>query len=367
MWVLATAACRDATNGRRLHRARPSSICRQPRSSSSVRQARGQAVRARRRLRHSTSRTASSATSAAARSNWSTCMAHKLGRGVTLPLGGLRAAGHLRRARSRRPRRSSRRRWTSCRSSERRRAAPSTPSAAPGARWRGCTCGRRGYPLHVMHNYVIPARDALEFAALVQRVEAETLSTDRVGLAARRPLLAYGALVLERSSSCAKPPKEVVVSALGVREGLLYSAARRRASAHAGPAARRGARAQRAALALAAAWRGADRLDRPFHASSGLDETAEEKRAAPCRLPAGRYRLARASRLSRRAIAQHHRPCRPSSAIDHPGRAYLALAVAYRHMRPQRRAIVARACASSARPACSTAPASSAPRCASPT
>ena len=39
---------------------------------------------------------------------------------------------------------------------------------------------------------------------------------------ARRPLLAYGAAVLEeiiRQSS----PKEIVVSVLGVREGLIYS------------------------------------------------------------------------------------------------------------------------------------------------
>ena len=39
--------------------------------------------------------------------------------------------------------------------------------------------------------------------------------------AARRPLLAYGAVVLERSSASTKP-REIVISALGVREGLLY-------------------------------------------------------------------------------------------------------------------------------------------------
>ena len=29
---------------------------------------------------------------------------------------------------------------------------------------------QRNYPLNVMHHYVIPARDALDFAALVERV-----------------------------------------------------------------------------------------------------------------------------------------------------------------------------------------------------
>ena len=43
-----------------------------------------------------------------------------------------------------------------------------------------------------------------------------------VGVAARRPLLAYGAAVLEEIIRQANP-KEIVISALGVREGLIYS------------------------------------------------------------------------------------------------------------------------------------------------
>src|SRR5260370_900389 len=79
-----------------------------------------------------------------------------------------------------------------------------------------------GYPLHVMHGYVMPAREAFDFSSLVHRVDPETLSRIEVVTDARRPLLAYAALVLENVVRIARP-KEVVISALGVREGLLYS------------------------------------------------------------------------------------------------------------------------------------------------
>ena len=79
-----------------------------------------------------------------------------------------------------------------------------------------------GYPLHVMHGYAIAADEALEFARLVHRVDVETLSNIEVVTNARRPLLAYAALVLEYVLRIGKP-RQVVFSALGVREGLLYS------------------------------------------------------------------------------------------------------------------------------------------------
>ena len=78
-----------------------------------------------------------------------------------------------------------------------------------------------GYSLHVMHGYVIPAAEASEFSRLVRRVDTETLDRIEIITAARRPLLAYAALVLEHLVRVAKP-RRVVVSALGVREGVLY-------------------------------------------------------------------------------------------------------------------------------------------------
>lgn len=93
---------------------------------------------------------------------------------------------------------------------------------AVGGTWRALArlhMWQTGYPFHVMHNYRISAREALDFSRLVHRVDTETLSKIEVVNAARRPLLAYAALVLENLVRTIKP-KEVIISVLGVREGL---------------------------------------------------------------------------------------------------------------------------------------------------
>jgi exopolyphosphatase/guanosine-5'-triphosphate,3'-diphosphate pyrophosphatase len=78
------------------------------------------------------------------------------------------------------------------------------------------------YPLRVMHGYSIPAQEALDFARRLRRlVTANMLADIEVVADARRPLLAYAALVLEYIIRVAKP-KTIVFSTFGVREGLLY-------------------------------------------------------------------------------------------------------------------------------------------------
>ena len=62
---------------------------------------------------------------------------------------------------------------------------------AVGGTWRALArlhMRQRQYPLNVMHNYVIPSRDALEFAKLVERIEADALLSIEFVSAARRPL-----------------------------------------------------------------------------------------------------------------------------------------------------------------------------------
>src|SRR5262249_10055822 len=96
---------------------------------------------------------------------------------------------------------------------------------AIGGTWRSLArlhVWQTGSPLQVMHGYTLQAEEIFESSRLVHRVDPETLSRIEVVSNARRPLLAYGALVLENVVRLAKP-REVVVSALGVREGLLYS------------------------------------------------------------------------------------------------------------------------------------------------
>src|SRR5947209_13465510 len=97
---------------------------------------------------------------------------------------------------------------------------------AVGGTWRALArihIIQSGYPLRVMHGYSIPAAEALDFAKRLRRlVSANMLANIEVVADARRPLLAYAALVLEYVIRVAKP-KTIVFSTFGVREGLLYS------------------------------------------------------------------------------------------------------------------------------------------------
>jgi exopolyphosphatase/guanosine-5'-triphosphate,3'-diphosphate pyrophosphatase len=203
---------------------------------------------------------------------------------------------------------------------------------AIGGTWRALArlhMWQKGYPLHVMHGYVIPAREAFEFTGLVHRVDAETLSQIEVVADERRPLLAYAALVLEHLIDISRP-KDIVISALGVREGLLYSmldADERRkdpllAAAQELNVLRSRSPAHGEELT---AW-----TDR-FMASTGLDETAEERRLrhAACLLADIGWRAHPDYRgeQSLNIIANA-----AFVGLDHPSRAYLALAVFFRHM-----------------------------------
>ena len=138
---------------------------------------------------------------------------------------------------------------------------------AVGGTWRALArlhMWQTGYPFHVMHNYRISAREALEFSRLVHRVDTETLSKIEVVNAARRPLLAYAALVMENLVRTIKPQAGRVLGARRARGAALF-AAQPRERTRARSADLGGRRSQRAALALAASRRGADRLDRPLH------------------------------------------------------------------------------------------------------
>ena len=97
---------------------------------------------------------------------------------------------------------------------------------AVGGTWRALArihIIQSGYPLRVMHGYSIPAADALDFAQRLRRLAAVDMLADIEAVAdARRPLLTYAALVLEHIIRVAKP-KTIVFSTFGVREGLLYA------------------------------------------------------------------------------------------------------------------------------------------------
>jgi exopolyphosphatase/guanosine-5'-triphosphate,3'-diphosphate pyrophosphatase len=203
---------------------------------------------------------------------------------------------------------------------------------AVGGTWRALArlhMWQTGYPFHVMHNYRIAAREALEFARLVHRVDTETLSQIDVVNAARRPLLAYAALVLENLVRAIEP-REVVISVLGVREGLLYSLLNAREQ-------------KRDPLLSAASELNLLRSRSPLHgeelikwtdkffASSGLDETPDEVRLrhAACLLADISWRAHPDYRGEQSMNVIAHGAF---VGIDHPGRAFLALTVFFRHM-----------------------------------
>jgi exopolyphosphatase/guanosine-5'-triphosphate,3'-diphosphate pyrophosphatase len=203
---------------------------------------------------------------------------------------------------------------------------------AVGGTWRSLArlhMWQTGYPLHVMHGYAIGADEALEFARLVHRVDVDTLSNIDVVNNARRPLLPYAALVLEYILRIGKP-RQVVFSALGVREGLLYSLLRNKekekdplieAARHLNQLRSRSPRHGEELIG----W-----TDR-FMITSGLEETSDERRLrhAACLLADIGWRAHPDYRGEQSLNIIAHGGF---MAIDHPGRAYLALAVFFRHV-----------------------------------
>ncbi len=203
---------------------------------------------------------------------------------------------------------------------------------AVGGTWRSLArlhMWQTGYPLHVMHGYAIPAEEALEFARLVHRVPVDTLSNIDVVNNARRPLLPYAALVLEHILRIGRP-QQVVFSALGVREGLLYALLKRKEQ-------------EKDALIEAARHLNQLRSRSPRHgeelidwtdrlmSSSGIEETGEERRLrhGACLLADIGWRAHPDYRGEQSLNIIAHGGF---SGIDHAGRAYLALAVFFRHV-----------------------------------
>ncbi|MEX2296431.1 MAG: exopolyphosphatase, partial [Dongiaceae bacterium] len=98
------------------------------------------------------------------------------------------------------------------------------PFYAIGGTWRSLArlhMRQKGYPLHVMHHYSIEPDEAADFCRMLVRRDIDAVDSIEVVSRNRRALLPYGAAVLEQVIK-AMQPSEIVMSALGVREGLLY-------------------------------------------------------------------------------------------------------------------------------------------------
>jgi len=183
------------------------------------------------------------------------------------------------------------------------------------------------YPLNILHHYVMRGDQALDFSQMVAKLSPGTLKKTH-GVSKRRiDTLPYAAMLLNRVVQRLRP-KELVFSAHGLREGCLFD----RLSAQA-----------RAVDPLLSACRHVVHHERAL-AVSGQDlfrwiaplftkEEAQDRRLreAACLLSD----IARWEHPDYRAEHALLRVMRlPVVGIDHPGRAFVALAVASRHGQP---------------------------------
>ncbi|WP_424362680.1 exopolyphosphatase [Methylocystis parvus] len=255
----------------------------------------------------------------------------QLGKGVTLPLGGLALMDASRKS----PREATRIARKAIAGAKPLEHLKGRTFYAVGGTWRSLAklhMRQRNYPLGVMHNYRIQTNEAADFAALVEHVDSAAIEDIESVSAARRPLLAYGAIVLDEIIRRAKP-REIVISAAGVREGLLFE---------------RLSDAERRVDPLLAASRELESLysrapgygdeliawTDAFMASTEIDELPEEKRLrhAACLLSDIAWRAHPEYRSQRALNVVTHGPF---VSVDHPGRAFLSLAIVMRHEGPE--------------------------------
>lgn len=251
-----------------------------------------------------------------------------LGSGITLPIGGLslqdRSGGSIRKAQ--------------------KVVRDALAGAAPleklrgrnfyavGGTWRSLAklhMNQRGYPLHVMHGYSLQPRDLVDYANIIERVDVNALESIEAVSEARRGLLAYGAVVLEEIVRRGKP-RQIVLSALGVREGLLYERLEPQVRAL-DPLL--SAAADLNVLRSRSPRHGEDLIawTDAFLESSGLDESDDERRVrhAACLLADIGWRAHPDYRGEQSLNIIAHAAF---IGIDHAQRAALALTVFFRHM-----------------------------------
>ncbi len=251
----------------------------------------------------------------------------EIGDGITLPLGGLRlddmAGGSLKKARS-------------IIRKELKRAkvladAKNRTFYAIGGTWRNLArlhMHEIDYPLIVTHSYEMDPASCSDFLAKVASGNAEQMEGIWDVSKNRRELLPYGAMVLEEIIRMAKPSK-IAVSALGVREGFLFSLLFAEAQSidplisAAEELAVLRSRSARHARELAD-WTGM------AFAAFGIEETENEARyrRSACLVADIGWRAHAEYRGMQSANILAHAAF---IGIDHPGRAFIALANLYRY------------------------------------
>ena len=145
----------------------------------------------------------------------------RIGNGITLPLGGIRlfehSNGSLSRART----------WVRkfMKGADVLKRGAGRTFYAVGGTWRSIAklqMEARDYPLHMMQGYEISYEEAM--AILAEVIEPKVLKPSAFATISksRRSLLPFGAVTMQEAISIMKPER-ISFSALGVREGYLYS------------------------------------------------------------------------------------------------------------------------------------------------
>jgi exopolyphosphatase/guanosine-5'-triphosphate,3'-diphosphate pyrophosphatase len=198
---------------------------------------------------------------------------------------------------------------------------------AIGGTWRSLMrlhMSQNNYPLRVMHGYAVPARELIPFLDQVQKTNPQALPEIESVSESRRETISYGACLLAEIIRRGKP-KEIVVSATGVREGRLYELLDTPIKAQ-------------DPLLTAASEVNRLRSRSPEHGLEliewtnrvwtmlGIDETVEEKRLrhAACFLADVSWRAHPDYRGEQSLNIIAHGAF---VGIDHPGRIFLAIAV----------------------------------------
>lgn len=200
-----------------------------------------------------------------------------------------------------------------------------------GGAWRNLArihMAQRNYPIRVLHEYVIPARDASDIAKVIGKLGPKTLAQIPDISERRIDTLPFGAMILEKLIAAMKA-KEIVVSAYGLREGILFDHLDKREQAKdpllegARDLAERLARFPEHGAELTP-WTA------PLFADAVLGETPAE-----ARLRHAACILADIGWYVHPDYRAHHSMTQillaPFSGIDHPGRLILARTLYHRH------------------------------------
>jgi exopolyphosphatase / guanosine-5'-triphosphate,3'-diphosphate pyrophosphatase len=201
---------------------------------------------------------------------------------------------------------------------------------AIGGTWRALMrlhMEQNHYPLRIMHGYAVDSQDLVPFLDYIQKNDLKDLESIESISEVRQESLVYGAVLLNELIRLGKP-REIVISAMGVREGRLYEML---------PTAVQ----QQDPLLIAAREVNALRSRSPKHGEELILWTDQVWQALSIDETLGEKRLRHAACLLADVSWRAHPDYRGEQSlniiahgafvgIDHAGRAFLALAVYFR-------------------------------------